>query len=215
MRWFRTAALLAAALVVASAPAAAQDQPSSIGPFVVDFRGSFPRFNNEVQLADSRGLDVSELPRQGLGLDVGLHVYLPKWKFLKLGLGGQFMAARARATPSAEVSLGFRAVTERFSTVSPQLSFNFGDGDGWSYISGGIGLSQWSLVADGDRPGPPDTERLRTINYGGGARWFAKPHLAFTFDVRVYAIDPGSPSFGRIGSPRTTMLVMGAGVSVK
>jgi hypothetical protein len=215
MRWFRTVALVAAALFVASAPAAAQDQAPPIGPFVVDLRGSFPRFNNEVQLADSRGLDTIELPRQGIGFDLGVHVYLPKMKFLKIGLGGHFMTARAGATPPEDTGLGFRPVTERFTHVSPQLSFNFGDGDGWSYISGGLGLSQWSVVADGDMPRAADEERLRTINYGGGARWFAKPHLAFTFDVRVYAIDPGSPTAFGIGSPRTTMLVMGAGISVK
>jgi hypothetical protein len=215
MRWFRTVALIAAAHVIASAPAAAQDPPPPIGPFVVDLRGNFPRFNNEQQLADSRGLDVSELPRQGFGFDAGLHVYLPKWKFLKIGLGGHFMAARAHSSPPEDSGAGLRAVTERFTTISPQLSFNFGDGDGWSYISGGIGAAQWSVVPDGDEPGPPDTERLRTINYGGGARWFAKRHLAFTVDARFYQIDPGSPSLGRIGSPRTTMFVVGAGVSLK
>ena len=36
--------------------------------------------------------------------------------------------------------------------------------------------------------------RLKTINYGGGARWFAKAHVAFSFDVRFYAINPG-PAF--------------------
>ena len=38
---------------------------------------------------------------------------------------------------------------------------------------------------------PPDDEPLNTINYGGGARWFIKPHVAFSFDVRFYAINPG------------------------
>ena len=28
------------------------------------------------------------------------------------------------------------------------------------------------------------------LNYGGGARWFNSPHLAFTFDIRFYAISP-------------------------
>ena len=43
-----------------------------------------------------------------------------------------------------------------------------------------------------------------------------KPHLAFSFDVRVYAISPGSPSpLGFPGSPRATLMVIGAGVSLK
>jgi len=108
-------------------------------------------------------------------------------------------------------------VTERFTSIAPQLSFNFGTGDGWSYLSGGISTSRWSVVPDGAASLPADDEALKTINYGGGARWFAKPHLAFSFDVRFYAINPGtsngSPSGA--GSPRTTMAIVGAGISVK
>ena len=95
-------------------------------------------------------------------------------------------------------------MTERYSTLAPQLSFNFGSGNGWSYISGGIGRSIWSIVPDGLDPLPADQERLKTINYGGGARWFIKNHLAFSFDVRFYATSP-SESFEFLpGSPRTT-----------
>ena len=95
------------------------------------------------------------------------------------------------------------------------VSFNFGDGDGWSYLSGGIGTSTWSLVPDGLPPAAPDTEHLKTINYGGGGRWFIKRHLAFSFDVRFYAIEPTTPIPGHPSGPRTTLLIMGAGVSVK
>ena len=43
-----------------------------------------------------------------------------------------------------------------------------------------------------------------------------KRHLAFSFDVRFNAINPGTPFFaGALGSPRTTLLVIGAGVSVR
>jgi hypothetical protein len=149
-------------------------------------------------------------------MDVGAHVYLLKWKAITFGLGGQATLARASSsptTPSGRAPL--RPVTERFTSLAPQLSFNFGTGDGWSYISGGIGRASWSIVPDGAEQGEADRERLKTINYGGGARWFIKQHLAFTFDVRFYAVDPGTPVLGRTGSPRTTMLFMGAGVSVR
>jgi hypothetical protein len=77
-------------------------------------------------------------------------------------------------------------------------------------------VSQWSLVPAGrDELFPSDTERLKTINYGGGARWFAKRHLAFSFDVRFYAINPGPPYLGNPGSPRTTLMIIAAGVSLK
>ena len=82
-------------------------------------------------------------------------------------------------------------------------------------MSGGFNRSIWSVVPDGASPQPPDEERLKTIDYGGGARWFARPHLAFSFDVRFYAINPSSPTFALPGGPRTTLLVFGVGVSLK
>jgi hypothetical protein len=106
-------------------------------------------------------------------------------------------------------------VTERLTHVAPQVSFNFGTGDGWSYISGGIGPSLWSIVPDEGDAIEADTARRQTINYGGGARWFIKRRLAFTFDVRFYAINPAPGVFGRPPTPRTTMMVLGAGVSLR
>jgi hypothetical protein len=106
-------------------------------------------------------------------------------------------------------------VHERFTSISPQLSLNFGDGDGWSYLTGGLGRSTRSIVPSGADPLPADEEALRTFNYGGGARWFARPRLAFAVDVRFYATDPGTPQGALPGSPRSTFLVIGAGVSLR
>jgi hypothetical protein len=209
-------ATLVLALLVARA-GTAQEPPPKIGPFVIDLHGTMPRFpSDNLQLAESRGLLLQELPGRGLGIHAGAHVYVFKWKAVTFGLGGDVTIARSHQDPpqiSADV-FG-RAVTERFVHAAPQLSFNFGDGDGWSYISGGIGPSVWSLVPDGEESQAPDTERLQTINYGGGARWFIKRHLAFSFDVRFYAIDPSTPLPGRPNGPRTTLLSIGAGISVK
>ena len=101
------------------------------------------------------------------------------------------------------------------TSAAPQLSLNFGTGDGWSYLSAGRGTSTWSLVPDQQDETFADQERLRTFNYGGGARWFARRHLAFTFDVRFWEMAPGTPQQGRPGSPRTTLLVLSGGISVK
>jgi hypothetical protein len=193
-----------------------QDQPPRIGPFAFDIRGAVPNFPSDAQLAQSRGLGLEELPGRGLGLDAGAHLYLFKWRVITFGAGAQ--VTFARASSAAVVQDGFetaRAVTSWFTAFTPQLSLNFGTGDGWSYISGGLGTSVWSTVPDEQDPLPGDEERLGTINYGGGARWFAKPHLAFTFDVRFHQINPGTPQGGLPGSPRTTILIIGAGVSIK
>lgn len=173
-------------------------------------------FPDDPQLAESRALNLRELPGAGLGVHAGAHVYVLRWRALTIGLGGSLTLARSHsaATQLSAVETG-RAVTERFTHVAPELSFNFGTGHGWSYISGGIGPGVWSVVPDGQPPAPGDEERLQTINYGGGARWFAKPHLAFSFDVRFYAINPGTPRGALPGSPRHTLLILGAGISVK
>jgi hypothetical protein len=196
--------------------ASGQDQPPRIGPFVLDIRGTAPNFPSDELLAQSRGLNIEELPGRGLGLDGGAHVYLFKWRVITFGAGAQMTIARA--TSPAVVQDGvetLRAVTSWFTSFTPQVSFNFGTGDGWSYISGGLGTSVWSTVPDAQDPLPGDEERLMTLNYGGGARWFAKPHLAFTFDVRFHQLNPGTPQGALPGSPRTTMLIIGAGVSIK
>lgn len=169
-----------------------------------------------MQLAASRDLLTQELPGAGLGLHTGVHLYLLRWKAVTFGLGGDLTVGRShKAAPQIAEGVFGRATTERFTHASPQISFNFGDGDGWSYLSGGIGPSTWSVVPDGAAAQAPDVQRLQTINYGGGARWFIKRHLAFSFDVRFYAIEPTTAILNRPTGPRTTLLSFGAGISVK
>jgi len=191
---------------------------------VVDFHGIMPKFGDNADLAASRDLNVAELPGLSLGATGGFHVYLPKIAGVTVGLGGEALITRAHSDPPSStidantglpVPTSYRPVTETFKSISPQLSLNFGNGNGWSYLSVGIGRSLWSITRDGAQPQPPDEEPIRTINYGGGARWFIKPHLAFSLDVRLYEIDNGTPTQNLSGSPRTVLLVIGAGISVK
>jgi hypothetical protein len=214
MRGLVRGVIAALVLFAGAALAAGQEPPPPIGPFVLDAHGTVPRFPSDIQLSQSRNLSPSELPGVGLGLHAGAHVYPLRWRNITFGLGADVTLARAHRTPPSGQS-GERAVTERFAHVAPQLSFNFGTGNGWSYLSGGIGPSVWALGADSEALRDADVERLGTINYGGGARWFLNAHLAFSFDVRFYAIDPGTPADGLPGSPRTTLLFIGAGVSIK
>ena len=194
--------------------ARAQEPPPRIPPFVLDLHATVPRFPDDPALGASRGLVLAELPGSGLGVQVGIHIYPTRWRAVTFGIGGEVTTGRSRETPPAG-SQYIRATEERFTSVAPQISFNFGTGNGWSYLSGGIGQSVWSLIPAGQDAYPSDTERLKTLNYGGGARWFMKRHIAFSFDVRFYAISPGTPVFGFPASPRTTLTVIGAGVSVK
>ena len=195
--------------------AGAQEPPPRIGPFVVDLHGTVPAFGDDPQLAQSRGLSQAELPGSGRGVSAGVHVYPAKFGPVTVGIGGQATIGRAHGVPAAVVQSGLRAVTETFKSFAPQLSLNFGNGHGWSYLSAGIGRSIWSIVPDGADPRSADQEVLTTIDYGGGARWFAKKHLAFSLDVRLYEIKAGTGQEGLPGSPRTVLLVVGAGISVK
>jgi hypothetical protein len=134
-----------------------------------------------------------------------------------LGVGAELAIGRSHAVPDAVAgqTAAPGAVTETFTSVSPSASLNFGNGNGWSYLIFGIGQSVWSIVPDAARPLPIDEERRKTLNYGGGARWFIRKHLAFSLDVRLYQIAAGVPQSGLPGPPRTQLLVVGAGISIK
>jgi hypothetical protein len=218
MRYLALVCVVAGSMAGASS-ACAQEPPPPIPRYVLDLHATLPMFPNDLQqLADSRGvppLTLTELPGWGIGAQAAAHLYLFKWKALTVGVGGEVMVARATSTPPESSPATLRPVAERLVSASPQLSFNFGSGNGWSYLSAGIGRSQWSLHPKSEATGPADAEVLPTFNYGGGARWFIKPHLAFSFDVRVYEVEPGSQFGPNVGSPRARVLTIGAGVSVK
>ena len=200
-------------------PAVAQDPPSPIPWVVVDLHASVPRFpTDDPLLAASRDLALTELPGAGLGTQIVVTVYPLRTRFVTFGLGGELAIGRARQAPlpgaTAAGAAPQRASEETFTSLSPQLSLNFGNGSGWSYLSAGLGQTTWSLSTDDLGDYPPNHDRLKTLNYGGGARWFIKPHLAFSFDVRFYAISPGV-AYIFPATPRTSLLIIGAGVSVK
>jgi hypothetical protein len=208
---------LAALVLLPVVPASAQDPPPPIPIVVVDVHGNIPRFPNDPLLADSRGLTQPELPGMGRGAQIGMHLRVVKLKAVTFGIGGQAIFSQAKQTPAQELLAQIKAVTEQFRSINAQLSLNFGNGNGWSYVSGGIGRAKWSIVPEGLPPLAGDEEVLSLFNYGGGARWFAKSHLAFSFDLRFHAINPGAVISlpGHQASPRSRFMVIGAGISVK
>jgi hypothetical protein len=222
--WYNAVALMRPIVVILAlailfavrAPASAQDPPPPIPRLVVDLHVVVPKFPNLPAIALSRALNQAELPGLGLGGDLAAHLYPFTWHGVTIGIGGRLTTARAHRTPAEQQQqTTLRPVTARFAYLGPQISLNFGTGTGWSYLSGGIATSTWSIVPDGMDRLPPDEERLKTLDYGGGARWFIKPHLAFSFDVRFYAINPSTPAGDLPGGPRTTLLMIGAGISLQ
>jgi hypothetical protein len=221
----RVAAALAFLSALLSAhPLLAQEPPPRIPLFVVDVHGNWTRFPSDDQaLADSRGMSLAELPGAGFGLDVAVHVYPLKWKVVTFGLGCGLIVSRSSQTPDAatiaaamESNLPVpRSATESLKSFTPQLSLNFGNGNGWSYISGGLGQTMWALTPAGQEGFATDTEPLTTLNYGGGARWFMKRHVGFSFDIRIYSMDKSVLPTGLPASPHTNITVISAGVSLK
>ena len=201
-------------MLAASLPAHAQPPEEPIGGYVLDLRGTMIPFQRSLPLAEARGLPVLDTPGRGFGYDVGGHVYVFRLLGITFGLGGSYHASSADQRPG-ELSVDPEGPTlrKRFSALSSQLSFNFGHRDGWSYLSGGLGSSRLSLF-------PLDVEEpaqrsANTLNYGGGMRWFLNARVAFTVDIRLYAISPLPELDSAPSSPRMTQMTVNVGVSFR
>lgn len=193
----------------------AQPTTGPIPRFVVDARGSLARFKQDQAVADTLQVETTNLPTRGLGVTLGGQLYVLHARWITIGVGGEVMFARDSA--SAKVEEGEAAgptVTTSYSGFAPQISFNFGRDEGWSYISGGLGVARITSERD-DVPIAETAGRTRMLNYGGGARWFNSPRMAFTFDLRFYAISPRETTTTVPGYPRAKFMVLSAGVAFK
>ena len=210
---------IVAVITALPAAAAAQEVPPEnlpIGRYVADARVSFPGLKQDPATATAIGATVANLPTRIWGLVVGAHWYPVRMGIVTLGLGGEIAAAGRGRTLNTGTETNRRDVTvsSRFSAISPQVSFNFGARDGYSYISGGIGWSTFTAERQ-DQPLPDPESRIKTINYGGGARWFAKKHLAVSMDLRFYAVNPQLPTTSRPGFPRMTLMAFSVGAAIR
>jgi hypothetical protein len=221
VRCLTTAVMLIAANVVAPA-----QEREPLPKVAVDAHVATPKFPRDPPVATALGVTTDNMPGRGLGLAAGIHVYPGRMGRVTLGLGGQLLVTRASKTlePTTENGPDGPTVDARFSAFSPQLSLNFGGPEGWSYISGGIGWASLTLERD-TAPVADADGRMRTLHYGGGARWFAKKHLAFSFDLRFHrypaqdAITQTSTTqpviTRRPAYPKGRLLVLSAGISLK
>ena len=219
--WHKVGILFALASIFASGtPALAQPTERPIGRYVVDVRGSVVPFKSNIELAQSRQMEPLDTPGLGMGLEVGAHLYFLRFKAITLGVGASFHSSLADRQPN-EFSPDPDGPTlrKRFTAIAPQLSFNFGGSNGWSYISGGIAPTRLSLFPLNDDKNSQRSSN--TLNYGGGVRWFTSEHLAFSIDFRLYAISPLSAISpqeklpGQPYSPRMTQMVLSIGTSFK
>ena len=212
-----SAGCVVAVVLGIAAPAAAQQSATRPGPWVIDVRGVTSRVPTDQAFYPP--LDPSVLiPARGFGLDAGAHVYLFQVGPSRVGFGAHY--AVLRATGGSRESTdeeGPTAAPQRAALTmklfAPEVSFNFGSGDGWSYLSGGMGLGSVSTETKDLLPGERDTGQASAFNVGGGARWFINRHLAFGFDLRLHRI--GSTEANGVTTPATSSFMVGAGLSFR
>ena len=233
-------ALRVAFLLATTAPGVAAQDDEPIGRYVIDLRGSTINLGQNEELARVRRLRPNQLPARGIAVDLGGHFYFLRLGPVTFGVGASFLSTTAHR-PVVEPMMeepdpgGFPPitprepmtddeeemqpliegipVTSRFTAISPQITFNFGHRNGWSYLGGGLGTSQLNVYPQG--PTVPVQRRARTLNYGGGARWFLTPNVALSIDLRFFAISPLEQLGEQPGSPRQTLLAANVGVSVR
>lgn len=207
------AALCLAALLTSTAAFAQPSAPP--GPYIIDLRGGMigaPGGN--FYPAAPAGTQV---PQRGFGFSVGGHIYPFRLGVAQVGVGADLLRARGSSSSAIGVNAAMRV-----TTVAPQISFNFGSRDGWSYLSAGYGVTQTRAEVDIPEMDvtPPETQdddvpqseplpagmvvrevRTGTVNLGGGARWFIREHFAVGFDVRFHRLSTtaGSSSKQNVG----------------
>lgn len=193
-------------------PAEPLDRP--ISGFVLDARGVLAKFGQRPLTAAALGVQAKEMPGPGMGGSIGAHVYLFRMGRVALGVGGEVLIARRTRQPiDAQGEADGTPLKSRLFAISPQVSLNFGHRNGWSYVSGGLGSASYETWAD---TATMPERRVRSINYGGGARWFSASHVAVTIDLRFHAIAAG-PAEGTtlIERPSQRLMVLSAGFSVR
>ena len=217
MRRGRSLTILFVCLLSAATASAQDEAKEPIGRVSVDLRFAFARHKVEPVIADALGLLPANLPKRTMGLAGGGQFYFWHFGGVAIGGGANFIMAKGNktlettATGSTEVTKSPEAI-RHFSTLSPEISINFGHKRGWSYISGGMFGRSKLYVERADAPVSGMSQR-KTINYGAGAKWFAKEHLAFSVDVRWYTIRDANPP--DVLQPATTVMVLTGGISIK
>ena len=216
----RAASCLLLCLAIATPASAQQKEP--IGRFAIDLRGLFARHKKEPTVAEGLGVQTANLPTRSFGLTGGAHVYPFRAGKVTFGFGGEFAVSRGShaidLVTVGDTTTKSPPVQRHFTSFAPEVSLNFGHRGGWSYISGGM-FGRSKLYAEGEEKLTTAPSMRSTVNYGGGAKWFFKSHLAFSVDVRWYSIAEGpaptNDAVPRLVQPKTTLMVISAGIALK
>ena len=215
---------VAVLLLLVSRPALAQTE-ERLPWFAVDLHGAsvgLPTAEGWIPLVSTD----TPVPGRAWGLAAGATVYPVRFGIVTLGFGAAISTAKGTGE-SLTIPTGSGAdATDRATPIvrthvlnlMPQLSVNFGHKYGWSYLSAGLGRSKVSSSADAVDTTPqmivPDSWN-QALNFGGGARWFMKPHLGAGFDVRFVKLGSRGVSGAIPPAKRTQMITFSAGISIQ
>jgi hypothetical protein len=225
VRTFFCCLLSAVFCLLLAAPAAAQ-QKDPLPPFAVDLRGIFARHKSEPSTATELGVAAGNLPTRSFGLVGGGHLYVLRGRKIAFGIGGTMLVGGGHKSielpppPGSSTGSGTvmtsPTVRRHFRSIDPEFSLNFGHRNGWSYISGGF-LGRSKMYLDTENTPATAAPQRRTLTYGAGARWFTNDHLAFSVEVRWYSIaeQPADAASHFVLEPRTTLMVLSGGISIK
>ncbi|MDP3718472.1 MAG: hypothetical protein Q8T13_11970 [Acidobacteriota bacterium] len=220
----RLGAMCLLALLV-SAPAAAQT-PERLPWFAIDLHGGL------VGLPTAEGWvptvpEVTPLPGRAWGVAGGATVYPLKLGIMTLGLGVSMHTGKSTSDALTSTTTSGTTettvptttiVTTQITSLLPQVSINFGHKLGWSYLSAGYGRSKVASSAEafGTQPAQAVPEAWNgAINFGGGARWFMKPHLGAGFDVRFTKLGSRGATETLPSAKRTQMVTISVGISIQ
>lgn len=168
----------------------------------------------------------TELPGRNWGLSTGATVYPFRLGLVTFGAGASVIVGEgssqslviATGTGSNATTRTTPVVHTGITSLVPQLSINFGRKLGWSYLSAGLGVSKVSSRADAvdSTPAIEVPEAWNSaLNFGGGARWFMKPHLGAGFDVRFIKLGSRSATATLPAAKRTQVWNISAGISIQ
>jgi hypothetical protein len=168
----------------------------------------------------------TKLPGRNWGFAGGGTVYPFRLKLVTFGFGASIIRGSGSGESFTITSGSGTTATTRvtpvvhtaITSIAPQISMNFGHKLGWSYISGGVGKSKVTSSADavGTTPAIVVPEAWNSaINFGGGAKWFMKPRLGASFDVRWVKLSSRAATDTLPAAKRTQMWNISAGISIQ
>ena len=211
-------------LVLAAAVPASAQTVDRLPWFAADLQGAWvgmPTAEGWVPTVSA----TTPLPGRAWGLAGGAAAYPLKLGIMTLGLGLSMHRGKSTSAPLMSTATATKpavptttAVTTQITSLLPQVSINFGHRLGWSYLSAGVGRSK--VVSSSEAFGTLPTQEVpeawnSALNFGGGARWFMKPHLGAGFDVRFTKLGSRAAADALPAAKRTQMLTISIGISIQ